>query len=274
MVRRAQIKKWSTIILCSLLLIMMISLEACTQEKPQPSSQIFSSSGPRLMYLHRSANYKIAVFNVEKESKKAGKVTTTITQEFEFISAGLNGVFTPAGENTLASVVWQLGDVAPGGKVEIELKLRGKARGRARIDSKLTFSEATLRTATLETKIIGVPAMHISSYDTEDPVEIGKQTIYVIEAQNEGTSPCTNVTLESKIPKEMEFVSAEGPEDFKHNAGLIHFEPFPILHPGEKLTYKVVCKALKAGSAKHTATLTFDQFEQPLIDEEGTSCYE
>lgn len=272
--RKNQVKKCSTIILCSLMFILLISLEACTQEASQPPSEIFSLTGPRLVFLYRNAKYSFTVLNTEKEPRKAGEVTATLSQEFDFISSSPKAVFTPAKGDSPALVTWQLGDIAPGGKVEIELKLRGKARGQARIYSKLTFSGATLRTASLETKVIGVPAMHISSYDTEDPVEVGKQTIYVIEARNEGTFPCTNVTLESKIPEVMEFVSAEGPVEFKHNAGSTHFEPFPILQPGEKLTYKVVCNAVKAGFAKHTATLTFDQFEKPLIDEEGTSCYE
>ena len=48
----------------------------------------------------------------------------------------------------------------------------------------------------------------------------------------------------------------------------------PILQPGEKPVYKVVCKVIKAGSARHAAILTYDEFDKPMIDEEGTSCYE
>ena len=272
--RKNQVKKCSTIILCSLMFVLLISLEACTQEESQPPSEIFSLTGPRLVYLYRNAKYSFTVLNTEKELRKAGEVTAALSQEFDFISSSPKGVFTPANGDSPALVVWQLGDIALGGKVEIELKLMGKARGQARIYSKLTFSGATLRTASLETKVIGVPVIHISTYDTEDPVEVGNQTIYVIEARNEGTSPSTNVIVKSELPAEMEFVSAEGPVEFDYKSGSVDFDAYPILQPGEKLVYKVVCKSVKSGSAKHTATLTYDQFEKPIIDEEGTSCYE
>jgi len=274
--RKMQINKWGAIIMSGLIFVIMISLAACTSAKPQPPPEIFSLAGPRLMYLHRSGNYKITVVNTEKEPKRGGEVTATLPQNLEYISSEPIGAFTPVKGDALASVAWHLGEIAPGDNVEIELELRAAATGRARIDSKLLFSEGEPLMAIVETQITGIPAIHISSYDTEDPVEVGKQTIYVIEARNEGTSPCTNVAVESKIPKEMEFVSAEGPygDSLEHKAGLTRFETVPILQPGEKLTYKVVSKCIKAGSAKHTAILTFDQFEQPIMDEEGTSCYE
>ncbi|MFH2144827.1 MAG: hypothetical protein ABII75_02195 [Candidatus Omnitrophota bacterium] len=272
--RKTQLNKRSAILIDSLIFVIMISLAACTSAKPQPSPEIFSLAGPRLLFLNRSANYKITVLNTKKEPEKEGEVTARLSKEFAYISSTPKGVFTPAKEDSLASVAWRLGEIAPGDNVEIELELRAAATGRARIDSKLFFSEGEPLMAIVETQITGIPAIHISSYDTEDPVEVGKQTIYVIEARNEGTSPCTNVAIESKIPKEMEFVAAEGPTGFKHKSGLTRFETVPILQPGEKLTYKVVSKCIKAGSAKHTAILAFDQFKQPIMDEEGTSCYE
>ncbi|MDD5644790.1 MAG: hypothetical protein PHO00_05020 [bacterium] len=115
--------------------------------------------------------------------------------------------------------------------------------------------------------------MQISTYDTEDPVEVGGNATYVVEIRNEGTSPCTNVKLESKVPDKMEFVSAEAPVNFTCESGSVDFEPYPFLPSGDKITYAITCKVLKEGSTKHTAVLTYDQSEQPIIDEEGTSCY-
>ncbi len=120
--------------------------------------------------------------------------------------------------------------------------------------------------------------MHLQSYDTEDPVEVGKQTIYFVETRNEGTSAVTNVQLTNNIPEEMEFVSAAGPTEYEVNGRVVTFKPYASLPPGEKLVYKIVCKAVSLGdakgSAKNRAILKHDEFEHEIIDEEGTSVYE
>jgi len=264
-----------------LLFTLIISLAACKkQESTQPPKEApprtFSATGPRLMYLNRTFTCTITVLNSEQEQKKEVTVTSVLPQEVDFIASTPSGVFKPGNvnEGSPGLITWQLGDIPPGDRTVIKLELRAKERGDASIELKLTSpSETAALEETINTKIIGLPAMHISTYDTEDPVEVGKNTIYVIEVRNEGTSPCTNVKLESRIPKEMGYVEAEGPVAFKYKSGSILFEPYPILQPGDKLTYKMRCKALESGSAKHTAILTYDQFSHPILDEEGTSCY-
>ncbi|BBM87176.1 hypothetical protein UABAM_05579 [Candidatus Uabimicrobium amorphum] len=107
-------------------------------------------------------------------------------------------------------------------------------------------------------------------------MELGQQTIYVVTVRNEGTSAITNVTLRNSIPQQMEFIKAEGPSNFTFyaNSGKLESHSVAILQPGEKLTYKIVCKAIKEGSAKNTARVKYDQFNKEIIDEEGTSLYQ
>jgi uncharacterized repeat protein (TIGR01451 family) len=117
------------------------------------------------------------------------------------------------------------------------------------------------------------PSIHISTYDTEDPVEVGKLTTYVIVARNEGTLPCTNVAITSELPSIVSFVSAKGPTAHKVEKQRVSFEAVPILQPGDKLTFKITGKAMKAGGAKLRTALRYDQLKKEIIDEEGTSLY-
>ena len=260
-------------------------------------------TGPRICYLHKPLAYTITITNTGNASAKNVNITNIIPANLDYISStpprkvgislpndslfkdgiAQHAAFKPAVGERLSTLTWKLEEVAPQQKVEIKLDLRAKEKGRCRNTAKL-FCDTDLPPTVMpleawaETDIIGIPAMHISTYDTEDPVEVGKHTIYVIEILNEGTAPCTNIKIESKIPEEMEFVSAEGPTPFK--AGTVteplfqvSFEPVPILQSGDKLIYKINCKAIQPGSAKHAATLTYDQFENPITDEEGTSVY-
>lgn len=117
------------------------------------------------------------------------------------------------------------------------------------------------------------PAMHFNSYDTEDPIFLGKETVYVIAARNEGTSPCTNIKLENYISKKMKFVSASGPSKYTYKSGKLTFAPVPTLLPGKVLRYKVKVSALKAGFSKNIAIFQYDQFSKKLFVEESTTIY-
>lgn len=284
-----QVKKFSVVVLGIITLTLMIVLTSCgqkteqktlpeetpaVQEPVQPDVPLFlSCSGPRLVYLNKELTYTITVANNAKKPKQASEVTAVIPEECEFVSATPEGVFTPADETSPASVVWQFSDIAPESKVEIGLKLKAAAKGNAVIECRMASPEEEPLTVSVNTKIIGVAAVQISTCDTEDPVEVGGTTSYVVEIRNEGTSPCTNVKLESKVPDKMEFVSAEAPVNFTCESGSVAFEPYPFLPPGGNLIYTITCKVVKEGSTKHTAILTYDQSDQPIIDEEGTSCY-
>ena len=77
----------------------------------------------------------------------------------------------------------------------------------------------------------------MSTYDTEDPVELGQQTVYVITIRNESNSATTNVRLKNDIPREMEFVSVEGATKcrFDKKTNTVISDAFAIFQPGEKL---------------------------------------
>lgn len=117
------------------------------------------------------------------------------------------------------------------------------------------------------------PALHISSYDTEDPVHIDKETTYVVEVRNEGTAPCTDIQCENYIPSQMEFVEAQGTASYKWNKEkhCVVFSEHPVLQPGSKMTYKIRCKAVNLGFAKNKAMIRCQGISEPLAEEEGTT---
>lgn len=123
-----------------------------------------------------------------------------------------------------------------------------------------------------------VAALHLGVYDTEDPVSYIEppfnNTQYVTEVRNEGTQPCTNVKLEDRIPSQMEFVAAKGPQSFKVEDGKVKFDAVPSLKPGEVLTYRVTCKAITPGYARNTVLVTCDQFSEPIRRDEVANLLE
>ncbi|MGA1870966.1 MAG: hypothetical protein ACMUJM_20710 [bacterium] len=51
------------------------------------------------------------------------------------------------------------------------------------------------------------------------------------------------------------------------------FEPIVEILPGDMVVYKVVCYAITSGNVKNKAKIMFDQFDKPILEEEGTSIY-
>lgn len=125
---------------------------------------------------------------------------------------------------------------SPGNSINIKLLARAGKSGRGQALLKVMDVKSVLGKSQCITSIWGIPIMHISSYDTEDPVEVGQETIYVVEVRNEGTAPRTNVVIKDLIGKKMTFISATGPTPYKIEGNCIIFEPVPILKPGENLS--------------------------------------
>jgi tetratricopeptide (TPR) repeat protein len=254
--------------------------EASTREIVQESEESSASDlarlllrvdGPRLAYLHKALDIKIVVTNQGNNMARNVAVVATLPRHLDYINARPGGIFRPAKGEKLASVSWRLAAIPPGGQTEISLEVRTKMMGRCRLG---VFMSGNQQQAFLEIESIGIPAMHISTYDTEDPVEVGKTTVYVTEVRNEGTSNCTVMVITARIPEQMELVKAEGPGVGYRLAGRnVVFDAVPVLPPGEKLTYKVLCRCLRQGSAKYAATLTYNEFARPITDEEGSSVY-
>jgi uncharacterized repeat protein (TIGR01451 family) len=272
-------KLTSVLYLCVIGALLFLPQTGFTQPVKGPDLRI-SMEGPRSVFLHQSLIYRIVVRNEGEGSAKMIELLGTLSSNLDYVSSKPQGVFKLSKGDAPSTGSWQLQEILPGEKIEIELTVRAKALGRCRSSVKL-FSRATETPqvppleAFADLDIRGVPAMHISTYDTEDPVEVGKTTIYVIEVRNEGTAPCTGIEMTSVVPEGMEFVKADGPGvSWKFEKGQVVFDTVPILTPGQKLVYKIQCKALKPGSAKHRAILKYDQFATSIVDEEGTSLYQ
>ncbi len=109
--------------------------------------------------------------------------------------------------------------------------------------------------------------VHLSTYDTEDPIDVERQTVFVVEVINKGTAPATNIQIRNIIPEPMAFVSTS-PQPLYVRGKEVVFPKVKSLNPGDKITYSITCRAMQGGFAKNTATLEYDEFNKLIIDEE------
>ncbi len=246
------------------------------------SIKVKTNFSSRFVFGNKKVNLFIKVKNITTE-----EVYVRIVQETPFqlqhIKSSLEGRdFVDRKKKRF--VEWNI--AVPPEKIKtIKLTMRAR-KSSPRVTSRTTFfylGKEKLKETSLRIQG-GCSCPHLSTYDTEDPVEVGQSTTYVVCANNDGTSVATNTIVSNDISEEMIFEHAEVilPGNKKHTVNYryddqtrkVHFDPIPTLQPGEKITYKITCRAIMSGSAKNIARLQYSEFDKEIIDEEGTSVYE
>ncbi len=258
-------------------------LMAGCDTQPVSAKVILNVEGPGTMIFLSSNQskeniYVITLTNENKQVFKNARVECAIPECLQFISADPRGSIKSLQSKDVTMFEWNVGDIKYKDQKEVKLVLKPNDIRKSELLVNLTegfFKQGNnvKLSASQKITIIGIPAMYITTYDTEDPVEVGSNTTFVIEMQNEGTLPCTNVVLANLLDSEMKFVVAEAPVKYSVAGKKIKFDPIPILEPGEKVTYKITCTAIEEGSSKNTASVKYDEFSQELLDQEGTSVY-
>lgn len=236
----------------------------------QPGLAI-TKTGPKARHQGQPIEYRIVVRSTGSGLARGVVVRDRLPRGTEFVSATRGGTFT-GGE-----VVWQLGDLAQGKQEELGLVLRATVEGTIRNCATVEGAGLPPREACADTEVLFVPAMHISALDTEDPVEIGDTTTYVIEVRNEGQKATTQVELRVQIPEESEFVSAEcalADGTWQSGERTAVFRKIPRMDPGQRVEYRVTVRFTERGSAVCGAILSYAEFGKPVRAEEGTTSYE
>jgi uncharacterized repeat protein (TIGR01451 family) len=114
----------------------------------------------------------------------------------------------------------------------------------------------------------------MSLIDSSDPVAVGDEITYTIRvlAQSE-TNTLHNMTIVGLIPAEMVYVSADGPTPFTVVGQEVRFGAVAQLQPGETVEFHIKVRTIAAGSAVFNATMNWDEFGEPIVNQEGTTVF-
>ena len=239
-------------------------------------------NNPRRTIPYKAVPFTVTIINEGDATARNLKMIAALPRGLDYIRSSPRGVYRKGENRILSMLVWKIPEIKAGSKKIIRIMNRARllSRGccRARLAVKLISNDPKFPVIPItkfsSVKIIGCgPRLHVSSYDKGDPCEVGQQTIYIVECMNEDTGSFTDVSLNNHIPKEMKYVGAKGPTLHSYKDGIVYFKPVPIMQPGEKLTYTIICKAIAPGSATNTAVLRCKQLDCPIIDEEWSSVY-
>jgi uncharacterized repeat protein (TIGR01451 family) len=228
-------------------------------------------TGPTMRYLDRPAVLTFKVTNPGTAPANHVTLTEQVPLGFKVVAASNNGRH----DFVSRSVVWFLGDLAAGDTKEVALELVAINPGEYKHQAVVTAARGLHAEGELVTRVEGLPALLMELVDTDDPVEVGKETSYEIRVTNTGTKTETNLQLTCTLPEQMQFKAAKGAANsgFKMEGRDLVFATLPKLAPRADAIYRVTVRCTAPGDMRFQARVRADGLALPVLREESTRVY-
>lgn len=242
---------------------------SCTTNVSNAELSVTKTANRNEVYIGRDFEYTITVNNSGNADATGVTLTDTIPNGTQFISAS-NG-----GQMSGGSVNWNLGTIAAGQSMSVNMTVKANAAG-------IAMNKACARTrcgeacGSVETPIKGIPAVLLEVIDLEDPDEIGTTETYKITVTNQGSANATNIRIVATVQPEADFVSASA--DFGGGATAdgrtVTFTALPSLAPKQRATFTVVVRGQQAGDTRFKVLMYTNETDPTPIEEtESTRFY-
>jgi uncharacterized repeat protein (TIGR01451 family) len=210
----------------------------------------------------------LVVANKGNASAQNVALELTLPRAVQFVSTNQSGVYDAATH----MVRWALEELPPQESGEIELSVMPIQKG----EHSLRFAgigENNLRAeAVLPVTIDGLPAITFEIVGDSNLVEVGKDVTYEIRVANRGTKAAENVKVRVTLADGMSFVRAEGGR-FQANAGIVQFEPLPLLAAKEETVYRLTARSQVDGDHRINVQVISDDLRSPITKEESTRVF-
>ncbi len=241
--------------------------EATTINIRQPILSI-TKSGPRRQYLSRPVAYEIAVLN-----KGDGPAQNTTIEDI--IPPGVTGVEATAGAQFSGSkLVWELGTLEPNASKKVRVSYTPLKEGEVMATATASAYCAEPVSDSSRTAVAGIGALHLEVDDSEDPVEIGSTTTYLITVTNEGSAADNNIRIVCTLDDKLQYVSSAGVTAGSIMGKTVSFAPLHTLEPQGKATWRAVVRGVKAGDIRFKVAMHSDELVLPVEETEATHVYQ
>jgi uncharacterized repeat protein (TIGR01451 family) len=229
-------------------------------------SLVITKELPQKRYIGRPIQYSITVRNNGDMAAKNTRLKEQLNRNVKFQSATHNG--QASGQD----VMWDLGTIEAGQEKTVTLTVLAQEKGELAATSRArAYCGAGKARDTME--IEGIPAILLEAIDKHDPIEVGAQTTYLVRVTNQGSAVGTNISIKVMLPKEQQFMGAEGPTKGQVSGNTIDFLPLSRLEPGQQATWTIEAKGTDTGDVRFRVELNSDQMTSSAMEEESTHIY-
>lgn len=241
--------------------------EAGTTNVRQPVLTIVKA-GPKRQYLGRSVAYEITVFN-----KGDGPAQNTIIEDI--IPPGVTNIEATTGAQfSGAKLIWELGTLEPNTSKKVRVSYTPSKEGELLASATASAYCAEPVADSAKTAITGIASTRLEVVDTEDPVEVGSSTTYIVTVSNEGSAADGNIRIVCTLDDKLQYVSSAGATAGSLMGKTLSFAPLRNLEPKTKATWRVVVKGGQPGDVRFKATMHTDQLALPIEVMEATHLYQ
>jgi uncharacterized repeat protein (TIGR01451 family) len=227
------------------------------------------ASGPAIRYLERRAVYTFRAVNPGDAPATNVTLTDLVPEGFKFLAASDNGQHDPNNR----AVSWFLGEIAPGQAKEVRLELMPIAPGDQKQQAIAQAARGLKAQSEVKTHVEGLSAILAEVVDTDDPIEVGAETVYEVRISNTGSKAETDLKLVCTIPDKMEFKNAQGPAHFHAEGKQVIFDPLPKLAPRADALFRISVKGVAPGDVRFKVEVTSASIVEPIIRMESTRIY-
>lgn len=233
-----------------------------------PSLEV-AVNGPGLRYKGRNAKYTLTVTNDGTVPNSNVRVSQTVPDGFQFLSADRGGKY----ESAQKMVHWFLGRVEAGQSVQLSCELTATALGEFKHNVIVNSDSGVEARTQIATRVDGAASLDTEIVDLDDPVEVGGEAAWEVRVRNDGSKAATNISVACELPTGVELMTAKGPTESVADSKAILFKSLPQLAPGQQAIYRVHVRGVAEGTHRLRARITSDTLDQPVSIEEATKFY-
>lgn len=233
----------------------------------QPALTVTCDANNRV-FVGRDITYRFTVKNTGTCAATAAAVRAAVPGGTQFVSAD-NGGKLEAG-----SVVWRMPSVAAGQTANVSMTVRPGGVGSAAVTATASAECIDAASTNCATEVAGIPAILLEVVDTIDPVEVGKETVFIVTATNQGSATDRNVKVVATLPASMTFVSGTGASAVSASGQVVTMSPVATLAPGAKAEWRLTVRAAKAEDARSRWEMTSEQFKTAVTETESTYLFD
>jgi len=224
---------------------------------------------PSRRYLQRPATCVLSMTNAGTAPAVGVELVAQLPPGMKFIRANNAGYY----EERTHRVLWNLEELPAAETGQVEVVVMPIALGPQKIVAAARTTAGLSDQIGHTVEVEGLAALAFEVADSEDPIEVGGVSEYVIRVANQGTKPASGVRVVATLLGDMEPVEARGPSAHRVDNLTISFEPLAKLAPSEEATYRIRVRGRREGDQRVQVQLTSDEQPAPITKEEITRVY-
>jgi uncharacterized repeat protein (TIGR01451 family) len=191
----------------------------------------------------RDVDLRIELANHTAKPLRNVQVATVLPDGFTFLGASDRGLY----QSNSRTAYW-LFDVMPVGAsktliVRVNTSKTGQYQNVVSARADGLAESRSVGTILLE----GVSDLSMRVIDRDNPIELGRETVYEIQVQNNGSAPATNVRVQAQFPAGLAPKNAQGNTRYSIDRQNVVFEPIASLAPQGQAIFRVSAQAQTAG---------------------------